>query len=99
METPYFGASVYEDPAAYAKSSPINFIRQVKTPTFSYVGAADIECPAPQTLEFGHALATLGVASATVIYPDEGHALHDPAHLADIDERTLQWFDRYLKSE
>jgi dipeptidyl aminopeptidase/acylaminoacyl peptidase len=96
---PYFGASVYDDPAVYAKSSPINFIRQVKTPTFSYVGAADIECPAPQTLEFGHALAALGVASATVIYPGEGHALHDPAHLADIDERTLQWFDRYLKSE
>ena len=96
---PYFGASVYDDPAVYAKSSPINFIRQVKTPTFSYVGAADIECPAPQTLEFGHALEALGVASATVIYPDEGHALHDPAHLADIDERTLEWFDRYLKSE
>jgi len=96
---PYFGASVYDNPAVYAKSSPINFIRQVKTPTFSYVGAADIECPAPQTLEFGHALETLGVPSATVIYPDEGHALHDPAHLADIDARTLQWFDRYLKTE
>jgi dipeptidyl aminopeptidase/acylaminoacyl peptidase len=96
---PYFGASVYDDPAVYAKSSPINFIRQVKTPTFSYVGAADIECPAPQTLEFGHALAALGIASATAIYPDEGHSLHDPAHLADIDERTLKWFDRYLKSE
>jgi dipeptidyl aminopeptidase/acylaminoacyl peptidase len=96
---PYFGASVYDDPAVYAKSSPINFIRQVKTPTFSYVGAADIECPAPQTLEFGHALETVGVTSATVIYPDEGHALHDPAHLADIDQRTLKWFDHYLKSE
>ena len=29
---PYFGASVYDDPAVYAKSSPINFIKQVKTP-------------------------------------------------------------------
>ena len=40
---PFFGASVYDDPAVYARSSPINFIRQVRTPTFSYVGAADIE--------------------------------------------------------
>ena len=94
---PYFGASVYEDPAVYAKSSAINFIRQVRTPTFSYVGAADIECPAAQTLEFGHALRALGLPSATVIYPDEGHAIHDPAHLADINKRTLEWFGRYLK--
>ena len=94
---PFFGASVYEDPAVYARSSPITFIRQVRTPTFSYVGAADIECPAPQTEEFGHALKALGIPSATVIYPDEGHAIHDPAHLADLNKRTLGWFDRYLK--
>jgi len=94
---PFFGASVYEDPAVYAKSSPMTFIRQVKTPTFSYVGALDIECPAAQTLEFGHALKALGVPSVTVIYADEGHAIHDPAHLADRSQRTLGWFDRYLK--
>jgi dipeptidyl aminopeptidase/acylaminoacyl peptidase len=94
---PYFGDSVYQDPAVYAKSSAINYIRQVRTPTLSYVGAADIECPAPQTLEFGHALRVLDVPSETLIYPDEGHSLHDPAHLADLHERILRWFDRYLK--
>ena len=93
---PYFGDSVYQDPAVYAKSSAINYIRQVRTPTLSYVGAADIECPAPQTLEFGHALRVLEVPSQTLIYPDEGHSLHDPAHLADLHERILKWFDRYL---
>jgi dipeptidyl aminopeptidase/acylaminoacyl peptidase len=94
---PYFGGSVYEDPAIYARSSAITFIRQVRTPTFSYVGAADIECPAPQTEEFGHAMKALGIPSATVIYPGEGHAIHDPAHLADLNKRTLEWLDRYLK--
>jgi dipeptidyl aminopeptidase/acylaminoacyl peptidase len=94
---PYFGGSVYEDPAVYARSSPITFIRQVRTPTFSYVGAADIECPAPQTQEFGHAMKALGIPSATVIYPGEGHAIHDPAHLADLNKRTLDWFEHYLK--
>ncbi len=94
--TPYFGASVYADPAVYAKSSPINFITRVRTPVLSYVGEADIECPAPQTLEFGRALHVLGVPSATVVYPGEGHAIRDPAALADIEQRTLAWFDRYL---
>jgi dipeptidyl aminopeptidase/acylaminoacyl peptidase len=69
----------------------------VRTPTFSYVGGADIECPAPQTEEFGHALKALGIASATVIYPGEGHAIHNPEHLADLSKRTLEWLDRYLK--
>ena len=94
---PYFGASAYEDPAIYARSSPINFIRHVHTPTFAYVGERDIECPAPQTREFWHALKTLGVPSSIMIYPDEGHGLRDAGHIADALNRTLAWFDRYLK--
>ena len=94
---PYFGASVYQDPAIYAKSSPITFIRQVHTPTLSMVGDADIECPAPQTQEFSHALKALGIPSAMIIYPGEGHHFNDPLHAADRDKRTLEWFDRYLR--
>jgi dipeptidyl aminopeptidase/acylaminoacyl peptidase len=94
---PYFGASVYEDPAVYAQSSAINFIRNVKTPTFEYVGERDIECPAPQTQEFWHALKALNVPTSIMIYPGEGHGLRDPAHSADAMERTLAWFEKYLK--
>ena len=94
---PYFGASAYQDPAAYAQSSAINFIRNVKTPTFEYVGERDIECPAPQTQEFWHALKALNVPTSIMIYPGEGHGLRDPAHSADAMERTLAWFDKYLK--
>jgi dipeptidyl aminopeptidase/acylaminoacyl peptidase len=94
---PYFGASVYDDPAVYARSSPINFIRNVRTPTFSYVGERDIESPAAQTQEFWHALKTLGVPTAVMIYPGEGHGLREPGHAADALARTLGWFDRYLK--
>ena len=94
---PYFGASVYEDPAVYAKSSAINFIRNVKTPTFAYVGERDIECPAPQTQEFWHALKAMNVPTSVMIYPGEGHGLRDPAHSADAMQRTLDWFQKYLK--
>ncbi|HEY3638512.1 MAG TPA: prolyl oligopeptidase family serine peptidase [Rhizomicrobium sp.] len=94
---PYFGASAYEDPKVYARSSPINFIRQAKTPVFAYVGANDIECPAPQTQEFWHALHDLGVPTSYAIYPGEGHGLRDPAHIKDAEDRTLAWFNKYLK--
>jgi dipeptidyl aminopeptidase/acylaminoacyl peptidase len=94
---PYFGSSVYDDPAVYARSSPMTYIKNVRTPTFAYVGERDIECPAPQTQEFWHALKTLGVPTAIMIYPGEGHGLRDPKNAQDALERTLAWFDKYLK--
>jgi dipeptidyl aminopeptidase/acylaminoacyl peptidase len=93
---PYYGKSVYDDPAAYARSSPITYIKQVSTPVFEYVGADDVECPSPQTQEFWHALRDLGVPTELAIYPAEGHGLREPAHVADAERRTLEWFDRYL---
>ena len=51
-------------PAVYAKSSPIDFIKKVKTPTLVVVGDRDGECPAPQSFEFWHALQRRGRADA-----------------------------------
>jgi len=89
---PYFGASVYDDPAVYAKSSPINFIKNVQTPTLIVVGERDGECPPPQSYEFWHALKTFGVKTEFVIYPGEGHGFHDPEHSRDLFERVVKWF-------
>jgi dipeptidyl aminopeptidase/acylaminoacyl peptidase len=94
---PYFGASVYDDPAVYAKSSPITFIKNVKTPTLVVVGERDGECPAPQSFEFWHALKTLGVPAELVVYPGEGHMFLDPAHKRDVMERAAAWFEQYLR--
>jgi dipeptidyl aminopeptidase/acylaminoacyl peptidase len=93
----YFGATVYDDPAVYAKSSPITFIKQAKTPTLVLVGDRDGECPPPQSREFWHALKTLGVETQLVIYPNEGHYISQPEHQQDIIVRMIGWFDKYLK--
>jgi dipeptidyl aminopeptidase/acylaminoacyl peptidase len=94
---PYFGASVYDDPAVYARSSPINFIKRVKTPTLLLVGERDIECPPMQSREFWHALKTRGVPTQMMVYPGEGHGIVQPKHRRDIARRTLAWFDKYLQ--
>jgi len=96
---PYFGATAYDDPAVYAKSSPINFITQARTPTLVVVGERDVECPAPQSFEFWRGLQRAGVPSQLVVYPDEGHGFQNPEHQRDVTRRTLQWFDRYLAGE
>ncbi len=89
---PFFGASVYDDPAVYAKSSAINYVRNVKTPTLVVVGDRDGECPAPQSFEFWHALRDLGVKTQLVVYPNEGHRFRDPAHIQDVSARSIRWF-------
>jgi dipeptidyl aminopeptidase/acylaminoacyl peptidase len=93
---PFFGASVYDDPGVSAKSSAIDFIRKVKTPTLVVVGDRDGECPAPQSFEFWHALKYQGVPTELVVYPNEGHGFRNPEHRIDVLERTLDWFDQYL---
>jgi dipeptidyl aminopeptidase/acylaminoacyl peptidase len=94
---PFFGASVYDDPAVYEKSSPIHFIKNVKTPTLVIVGERDAECPAPQSYEFWHALKTLDVPTKLIIYPGEGHLFIEPNNQADRMDQTVAWFDKYLR--
>ncbi len=94
---PFFGASVYDDPAVYEKSSPIRYIKNVKTPTLVIVGERDAECPAPQSYEFWHALRTLGVPTQLIIYAGEGHLFLKPENQADRMDQTVAWFDKYSK--
>ena len=93
---PYFGASVYDDPAVYAKSSAINYIKNVKTPTLVVVGDRDGECPAPQSFEFWHALRDEHVPTRLVVYPNEGHGFVNPEHRVDVLVRAAAWFAEYM---
>lgn len=96
---PYFGASYYDDPAVYDRSSPLTFVKRVKTPTLIIVGDRDEECPAPQSFEYWHALKDLGVPTELVVYPNEGHHFEDPAHIRDMRQRSLDWFAKYLPAD
>jgi dipeptidyl aminopeptidase/acylaminoacyl peptidase len=94
---PFFGASVYQDPAVYARSSPITFIMQSKTPVLILQGERDEEVPAPQAFEFWHAMVTLGVPTKLIVYADEGHGPRKIVNQIDILDQTVEWFDRYLR--
>jgi dipeptidyl aminopeptidase/acylaminoacyl peptidase len=94
---PFFGKSVYDDPEVYGKSSPITFIRKVKTPTLVIVGDSDGECPTPQSYEFWHALKTQNIETQLVVYEHEGHMFMKPEHRRDRIRRTVAWFDAHLQ--
>jgi dipeptidyl aminopeptidase/acylaminoacyl peptidase len=93
---PFFGATAYDDPAIYAKLSPLTTIKDAHTPTFLYVGERDVECPEPQTLEFWRGLKAVGVPTQMIVYAGEGHGIRQPANYLDLGRRELGWLDRYL---
>jgi dipeptidyl aminopeptidase/acylaminoacyl peptidase len=96
---PFFGATVYDDAGIYAKSSAIDFIKRVKTPTLVVVGDRDGECPAPQSFEFWHALRAEGVKTQLVIYPNEGHRFVNPEHQREVLKRALDWFETEMPAK
>jgi dipeptidyl aminopeptidase/acylaminoacyl peptidase len=93
---PFFGASVYDDPAVYAKSDPMHFVKAVKTPTLILVGDRDGEVPMEQSVEWWHALTTLHVPTRLVVYPNEGHMFIKPADARDYALRSLEWFEEWF---
>ncbi|MBS0394089.1 MAG: S9 family peptidase [Proteobacteria bacterium] len=93
---PYFGASVYDDPKVYERSSPMTFIKNAHTPTLVLSGDRDAEVPISQSYEYWNALRRLGVPTEFVVYPDEGHFFFKRADQVDRMTRVLGWFDRYL---
>ena len=93
---PFFGASVYDDPAVYAKSDPMHFVKAVRTPTLILVGDRDGEVPMEQSVEWWHALVTLHVPTKLVVYPNEGHMFVKPGDARDYALRTLQWFEEWF---
>ncbi|HEV3511441.1 MAG TPA: S9 family peptidase [Candidatus Sulfotelmatobacter sp.] len=93
---PFFGASIYDDPAVYAKSDPMHFVKNVQTPTLILVGDSDGEVPMEQSVEWYHALKALKVPAELVVYPHEGHVFVNPADWRDYFVRGLEWFDEWF---
>lgn len=96
---PYFGASVYDDPKVYERSSPLTFIKRVRAPTLLVGGDRDAEVPITQSYEYWNALRRQGVKTEFVVYPDEGHVFFKRADQADVATRLVTWFNTYLGSE
>jgi dipeptidyl aminopeptidase/acylaminoacyl peptidase len=92
---PLFGASAYDDPQAYARSSAITYIKQAKTPTLLLAGELDGGCPPTQSLEFWRGLRLHDIPARLVIYPDEGHRFNRK-DTDDTLRRAAAWFAQYM---
>jgi dipeptidyl aminopeptidase/acylaminoacyl peptidase len=92
----WFYGTPYEKLEGFIKSSPITFVKHVKTPTLLLQGEDDETDPIGQSQQFYRGLKRYGVASDFVIYPREPHGLREEKHLLDRLNRVLAWYDKYL---
>jgi dipeptidyl aminopeptidase/acylaminoacyl peptidase len=77
--------------------SPLRFVRQVQTPTMFIHGELDNDVHITQAEEMYMALKRRGVETVFVRYPREGHSFREPRHRVDALERTIAWFDRFVR--
>jgi dipeptidyl aminopeptidase/acylaminoacyl peptidase len=87
----------YEHMDLYWERSPIAHVNDSRTPTLIMHGEKDLRVPIGQGEELYTALRLLGRDVEFVRYPREGHGLREREHQLDMCERSLGWFDRYLK--
>jgi dipeptidyl aminopeptidase/acylaminoacyl peptidase len=93
----YFDTLPWEKPDIYARSSPLNFIARVTTPTLILHGENDPRVPAGQGYEFHRALKRRGVPVKMVVYPRMGHGLTEPKFIQNAMEQHLEWVEKWLK--
>jgi dipeptidyl aminopeptidase/acylaminoacyl peptidase len=78
--------------------SPLKYIRNIHTPTLFIQGAWDNYAALNQGEEMFMAMKRLHQIAVMAIYPNDGHGVsRQPAHTHDYYERSVQWFNQYLK--
>ena len=89
----WFYGTPYEKLDGFIKSSPMTFVKNVKTPTLLLQGEDDTTDPIGQSQQFYRGLKRYGVESDLVLYPREPHGLREEKHLIDRLTRILAWYD------
>jgi dipeptidyl aminopeptidase/acylaminoacyl peptidase len=74
--------------------SALKHVAKVKTPTLLVHGENDNDVPIAEAEQFYIALKDVGVETAFVRYPREGHGLAEPKHIVDLMDRSLAWYEK-----
>jgi dipeptidyl aminopeptidase/acylaminoacyl peptidase len=95
----YLKSTPWDDPEIYAKTSPITYIKQAKTPTLIQHGATDQRVPLPNAFELYHGLQDNHVPTKLIVYQGFGGVGHGPSKPKSnraTMEHNIEWFDQHL---
>jgi dipeptidyl aminopeptidase/acylaminoacyl peptidase len=92
----FLGGRPWEAPQRYHDEAAIFQMNKVTTPTHMVAGADDIRVAVLEDYLLEHALYSLGLPNALLIFPGEGHSLDkNPWHGKIKVREELQWLQKY----
>jgi dipeptidyl aminopeptidase/acylaminoacyl peptidase len=92
----FLGGRPWEAQKRYHDEAAIFQIDKVKTPTHMVAGADDIRVAVLEDYLLEHALYSLGIPNALLIFPGEGHGLSkNPWHGKIKVREELKWLQKY----
>src|SRR5437868_13009285 len=92
----YLGGRPWEAPAMYQDEAALFQMNKVRTPTHVVAGGDDIRVAVAEDYLLEHALHSLGIPSALLVFPGEGHSLaKNPWHGKVKVREELKWLDKY----
>jgi dipeptidyl aminopeptidase/acylaminoacyl peptidase len=92
-----FSAPEYQNPAAYAKFNPIDYVAKWKTPMLVIHGQQDYRVPDSQGLSVFTALQRRGIPSELLYFPNENHWVLKPADSIQWYDTVLAWLNRWTQ--
>lgn len=90
------GKAYYEDPAAFERWNPVNYVAQWKTPMLVITGEKDYRIPYTQGLASFTALQRRGIPSRLLVNSDENHWVLKPKNSIQWYGEVFNWLGTYL---
>jgi dipeptidyl aminopeptidase/acylaminoacyl peptidase len=87
----------YDNAEQYAKFSPIELVKNWKTPTLVVHGGLDYRIPDTHGMEAFAALQRKNIPSRFLHLPDENHWVLKPQNSKVWHDEVFAWLDRFLK--
>lgn len=95
----YLGDTPWNDPDVYAKTSPMTYIKNARTPTLIQHGDHDTRVPVPNAFELYQGLRDVGTEVKLVIFKGMQHGSNKPAWNRAIMHQNFAWFTHYILDE
>lgn len=86
-------------PENWARMSPINYLADASGPIQVHHGLADDEVTPEYSARLWAAMQAVGIEGEYYTYPGADHLWGQPAQWREMMERTVVFYERYLKKE
>ena len=92
-----FRGTPWENPEAFRRNNPVEFVENWKTPMLVIHGALDFRVVETQGLATFTALQRQGIPSQLLYFPDENHWVLRPSNSMQWHQVVLDWLNRWVE--